>query len=102
MPLIYRIWTAARHSEVEQWMGQRRTDKERARGSALDAAWELALEGELAAGSNEHMAAALLDRTKAYELVPLRMLEAAAVRAQFPERSSCPPCTLTLAGAGFG
>ena len=87
LPMVYRIWAAARQPWVRSWASEAGADGAEIPGQgAADAAWELAFEAEMAElAGGESMCGAFLDCSKCYERVPLAELDARACALQFPD-----------------
>ena len=89
LPLVYRIWAAARQPWVRRWARGPGDDGAEVVGQgAADAAWELALEAEcttLVDGAG-HMCGVFLDCSKCYERIPHVDLERRAKYLQFPDQ----------------
>ena len=88
LPMVYRVWARVRLAYVrargevvnEGWEYGGVKGK-----SALDAAWDAALEAEMAEGDlDAGMAVALLDISKCYERVKLGELARRAIEAGWP------------------
>ena len=89
LPMVYRIWAAARQPLVRRWVETEGADGAEQIGcSAVDAAWDLALAAEVTELTcpDEAMCAAFLDCSKCYERVPHAELERRASEAGFPDR----------------
>ena len=89
LPLVYRIWAAARRPWVRRWVTGPGADGAELHGlGAADAAWDLALEAEAVQlqGDSTAICAVFLDCSKCYERVPHQELERRAREAQFPDR----------------
>ena len=92
LPLVYRIWAAARRPEVRAWVAGAGADGAEVPGRGADeAAWGLALEAECleqeeAEVEAEALCGVFLDCSKCYERVPLRQLDVRAAEALFPDR----------------
>ena len=89
LPLVYRIWAAARQPWVRRWAHGPGDDGAEVVGQgAVDAAWELALEAECTTlvDNLEHMCGVFLDCSKCYERIPHAGLERRARDLQFPDQ----------------
>ena len=87
LPLFYRIWAAARRPEVKEWeKGEGHREFDVLGRSALEAAWEMARDAELAEAEGKAMAAVLLDCSKCYERIPPGKLEKQVCARGFPAR----------------
>ncbi len=89
LPLVYRIWAAARKPTVHAWQAGR--DEPAVWGcrrgrSAEAAAWEAAAHAEVQAALGRTSASALLDCSKCYERVNHAVAARAVVRERFPAR----------------
>ncbi|MCP4242104.1 MAG: hypothetical protein GY772_16225, partial [bacterium] len=88
MPVVYRLWAAARQDHVRQWL--RPLEKLVLGGrpgvGADLAALEASVIASEALASGEHAAAAFLDVSKAYEGVDHALLAEAALAEGFPAR----------------
>ena len=85
LPLVYRIWAAARRPEVRAWVAGAGADGAEVPGRGADeAAWGLALVAECldqeAGEVDEALCGVFLDCSKCYERVPLQQLDARAGR----------------------
>ena len=91
LPLVYRIWAAARRPEVRAWVAGVGADGAEAPGRGADeAAWGLALEAECLGceegAEDDTLCGVFLDCSKCYERAPLQQLDAKASKALFPDR----------------
>ncbi|MCP4241721.1 MAG: hypothetical protein GY772_14270, partial [bacterium] len=88
MPVVYRLWAASRQDHVRQWL--RPLEKLVLGGrpgvGADLAALEASVIANEALASGEHVAAAFLDVSKAYEGVDHALLAEAALAEGFPAR----------------
>ena len=90
LPVVYRIWAAARQSQVREWVHGPGDDAAEIPGqSAPDAAWELAFEVEvtelMGQEVDDTVCGVFLDCSKCYERVPLAELDIRARALQFPD-----------------
>ena len=91
LPLVYRIWAAARRPEVRAWVAGGGADGAEIPGRGADeAAWGLASEAEcleLEVGKEDKvLCVVFLDCSKCYERAPLRQLDVRATEALFPDK----------------
>eukprot|EP00972_Heterocapsa_arctica_P009501 1399857-Heterocapsa_arctica.AAC.1 len=87
LPMVYRIWAAARNPEVRRWAKSKGQDDAwggKPGAGAMDAAFSLGVEGEAALADGQCMGAVFLDCSKCYERIPIVALYRAAVADGFP------------------
>eukprot|EP00972_Heterocapsa_arctica_P068721 10154672-Heterocapsa_arctica.AAC.1 len=87
LPMVYRIWAAARNDEVRKWARSKGQDDAwggKPGAGAMDAAFSLGVEGEAALEEGHCMGAVFLDCSKCYEIITITALYRAAVADGFP------------------
>ena len=87
LPLVYRIWAAARRPEVRAWVAGAGADGAEIPGRGADeAALEAECLGDETGDEDETLCGVFLDCSKCYERVPLQQLDAKASEALFPDK----------------